>query len=636
MARPLSYLLITFLLLLAISSFASNHDPDSLLNRHDSILINFFNHSTDSLAAGNIHYIYSARLSGFQRYDPLYAGDRFCATLGNVGLAYRNLFFRPEMNDGFSFGMNAFDFYTFRPENTRYYQTNLPVTYLYYANGAKKEQLFRVIHSQTIAKIITLGVDLFVINAPGRYNRQKSDDKSFVATGQYYTKNKRYGVIANYILNKFIVYENGGIMNDTIFEQNLETDRRVIDVNLMTAQNLVKESGVFVNQYFYLSRDKSVPDSLNQKRNVFHAGRIAYTFNYRKQIQVYSDEEPRASFYMPYDTIIDTIQTYDSVWSDRFENTFSWSNMRLNEIASEKIIYLNLSLKHQIARMTPDSVRLSFIQLIPFAELIIRPIKGMKISFNGNYTIGDFNNNGYQMIGGIAYDFHFKGKDFGTLSLETSQTLQVPGYFYQKYTSNYFRWTNDFRQQLFQFAGLRFDYKGLAAGVNYHIIKDFVYLNNEARPEQADGSINIISAFLIKDFRWRVWNLDVNLLYQHVSDQDIVRLPDFLAKVSCYPTFSLFKNAAILQPGIDLFYNTSYYADDWMPATRHFYLQNEKEVGNYIYMDLFVNIMIKRFRFFIEYHHLNSLWSENRYYMPPHYPMQDGALKFGIAWAFYD
>jgi hypothetical protein len=73
-----------------------------------------------------------------------------------------------------------------------------------------------------------------------------------------------------------------------------------------------------------------------------------------------------------------------------------------------------------------------------------------------------------------------------------------------------------------------------------------------------------------------------------------------------------------------------------MPASRMFYLQDEKKIGNYVYIDAFINLMVKRFRIYVKYQHLNSLWTQPRYYMVPHYPMQEAAFKFGMSWSFYD
>jgi hypothetical protein len=73
-----------------------------------------------------------------------------------------------------------------------------------------------------------------------------------------------------------------------------------------------------------------------------------------------------------------------------------------------------------------------------------------------------------------------------------------------------------------------------------------------------------------------------------------------------------------------------------MPALRSFYWQQEKKTGNYYYLDVFINLMIKRFRIFVKYDNLSAFWSKSRYYMVPHYPSQDAAFKWGLSWTFYD
>ena len=91
-----------------------------------------------------------------------------------------------------------------------------------------------------------------------------------------------------------------------------------------------------------------------------------------------------------------------------------------------------------------------------------------------------------------------------------------------------------------------------------------------------------------------------------------------------------------MQPGVSLFYNTSYYADNYMPALRMFYTQNNKRIGDYLYADVFVNLQIKRANVFIKYQHFNAGWKDYSFYMMPHYPQQSGALKVGMIWRFYD
>jgi hypothetical protein len=609
---------------------------DSLLHIHDTTTIVYFYHRTDSLAMGKFYTVDNDRVTGFQRYNLLDQRGRFSASSSNIGLPYKNLVFQPVLSDGFFTGMESFDAYMYTSENTRYYRHLIPVTYLQYANGPEKEQLLRVIHSHTIKRMVTIGVDFNLINSPGHYVNQKSDDKAVVFTGQYYTKNLRFGTIANYRHNKFVARENGGIVNDTIFEENLETDTRLFDVNLSTAQNLVKESGFMANSYFYLSGKPELNDSTMTRPPTFHAGRIDYTFNYTREIQIYTDQDPLADFYKPFDAVLDSSETYDSLLINSYENRFSWSNLRMGDSIAKKYLLVTFAIASKRTTISDSVSENSFGNWIPEASMVIRPYRTLAIQLNGKYILGDFNNTGFELKGLANQHYQTKKGRSGDISFSFLTTSQEAGYFLTHFRSNYFRWDTSFSNQIIQEATFGLRYQGLKAKLEYQFISDYVYLNQQAHPAQYKGSVNLIRFDLSDEFRYKVWGFDARLVYTMNSNKDIIRVPDFLARVSIYPTLSLFKNAAVLQPGVDIMYNTAYYASAYMPALRMFYLQDEKKIGNYAYIDVFINLMVKRFRFFVKYQHLNSLWSKNKYYMVPHYPMQEGVFKFGLSWSFYD
>jgi hypothetical protein len=638
-----SYGPILFLLmLLLLVSPAKAQKLDSLLHIHDTTSIAYFTNNLDSLTLKNYHTVPGTRITGFQRYNPLYRGDNFYASFSNTGLAHEKMFFRPELSTGFYTGMTSFDVYTFRDFNTRYYRTLIPVTYLGYDNGPEKEQLFRVIHNQNIKDIVTIGVDFYLINSPGNYDNQKSDDKSVTFTGQYYTKDMRFGMLANYRANKFIARENGGIENDTIFEQGNESDTRLINVNLTTAQNLIREQGVKANAYFFLSKDKMEKDSSGlypggrEKPPLFHAGRISYDFNYTWQSQIYSDQDPLDEFYQNWRPVLDSNESYDSLNIKTYGNKFSWSNLRMSENPDRKPFMIMFFIKNQNSLVRDSISSRSFSTWTPGASVIIRPYRTLAIRGDGTYSFGDYNNTGFMLKGSANQQIKFKNSDTATVSFTFLTTLQEAGYFLNSFKSNYFRWDTSFAMQKFVQAYLQFNYKEHKAKLEYDLISDYVYLNQEARPAQFSGTIHLITASVQEEVRWKKWGIDVNLLYQYVSDKSVMRLPDFTASLSIFPTLPLFKNACVLQPGIDMFYNTAYYANAYMPASRMFYLQDEKKIGNYVYIDAFINLMVKRFRIYIKYQHLNSLWTQPRYYMVPHYPMQEAAFKFGMSWSFYD
>lgn len=609
---------------------------DSLLRIHDTTTIVYFQHHTDSLALQNYHTIRSTRVTGFQRYNPVNSADRFYASFANVGHAHQNLVFGRDPENAFHTGMHAFDLYTFTNPNTRYYRHLIPVTYLAYTSGAKKEQWFRVVHSHAITRNFNLGVDFNLINSPGRYANSKSDDKSVVFTGQYFSRNLRYGAIANYRYNKFVVMENGGIASDSIFENSLESDPSFVDVNLTTARNMLKESGVYANGFFYLSGGQAESDSSAVQTPTFHAGRIAYDFSFQRQAQLYTDSDPLAPFYEPFGPVLDSSRTFDSLMIHSFENRFSWSNLRMGENPSDKHVYVLFGIKNQNTVYQDSVVKKSFSTWVPEAALVIRPYRTLAIDLGGTFSIGDFNNTGFLLRGTARQEFRLKNGRQGDASFTFMTTTHQAGFFYQFFRSNYFRWDTAFNLQKDMRAGLEVRFNELKFNVDYLLAGDLVYLDREARPAQQSSAVSVLKASLSNEFRWKKWGIDASLVYQAVSDKDIIRVPEFMARVSIFPTLPLFGNAAIFQPGIDLFYNTAYYAMAYMPALRMFYLQDEKKIGNYIYADVFVNLMVKRFRIFAKYEHINALWSQPVYYMVPHYPSQPATFKFGMSWSFYD
>ena len=88
--------------------------------------------------------------------------------------------------------------------------------------------------------------------------------------------------------------------------------------------------------------------------------------------------------------------------------------------------------------------------------------------------------------------------------------------------------------------------------------------------------------------------------------------------------------------GVDCRYNTAYYANAYMPTTGQFHLQNTTLVGNYPLMNVYLNLHLKQFRFFVMYYNLSQTFMTPTYYSVPHYPLNPGMIKCGLSWNFYD
>ena len=95
------------------------------------------------------------------------------------------------------------------------------------------------------------------------------------------------------------------------------------------------------------------------------------------------------------------------------------------------------------------------------------------------------------------------------------------------------------------------------------------------------------------------------------------------------------------QLGVDVTYHTLYHPYAYMPATGRFYRQTHTEAGNYPFVNAFLNIKLKRTRFFLMFDHLNYGMMKNpetmyNYELVTLYPLTTRRFTFGLAWTFYN
>ena len=207
--------LLTFLpLVLPFLSLSQVTSPDSAKPVIDSIRVTYFLNNVDREGPLKVYPLDTA-ITGFQNYDLLTQNSRLYATLGNIGSAYRNLF--PPLavgGGGFDFGTHTFDQYLYLNDSVRYYRVVKTYTELEYVQGAKKELNFIARFSRNIYRGLNLGFDFHTSVSPGAYQRQKTNLINFALTAEFFSKTKRYGVIACFVANRIKNQENGGIKYD--------------------------------------------------------------------------------------------------------------------------------------------------------------------------------------------------------------------------------------------------------------------------------------------------------------------------------------------------------------------------------------------------------------------------------------
>ncbi len=616
------------------------HITDSLLQKPDSL----FHSLIFPLDSSKVYYFQNdfetkgpdflkeidTLITGVQQYDPIHVPGKYYATPGNIGMAHKSMVYKPRISSGFDWGIHTFDEYMFHNDSLNYYWVGKPFTHLFYVMGTKKEQNLLVDHSQNIASWFNLGLKFKYINSPGYYTNQKSDDKNFALKTRFQTKNYRYMVLATYIHNKLLDQENGGIRNDSIFENNTEPTRKNIPVNLSNASNKIKDDTYYIKQLFSISkrhRFKLNDTTVVSDAHKINPGTVSWSFLYSKTTNLFQQTDTASNSFFA-ETSYPTKPTYDSVLIKKFENQVAWTN---SDNARYQLLTFTFALKHIYSELYVDSVTSYYHQLIPSAKIAFTISDKFQLEGHGDYVSGSTFSGDFNLLGRLYY----KTK-LGTVIFTSNSARQDPGRFYDFYKSNHFNWENNFKKQFFLVNSFEYILKNFHAGASIMALGNFIYFDTLALPAQLTATMSVLNISLRKLINIKRWSFDIKGVYQKASNTHALRVPELIGDLSVYYTKDLFKKAAIIQTGVNVLYNTSYYGYAYMPATKSFYIQNKKEVGNYFYTNLFFNLQIKRTRLFLMYHNLGFLLKDFSYYTVPSYPMQDGGFRFGVSWMFYD
>ncbi len=268
---------------------------------------------------------------------------------------------------------------------------------------------------------------------------------------------------------------------------------------------------------------------------------------------------------------------------------------------------------------------------------------GAKLYFQG-YKAGDMEINGE--ISSLYPVF----KDTAGVYAKGKIQLHSASYLQEHYYSNHFIWNNDFNQEkIVQLeAGLRIPTKRFKLSWESKTWTDYLYWNEDAVPDQASQVISAFQITLLKHFKAGAFNSNNSLAYQYSSDQSIYPVPEFTGYSSNYFNFYLAQKVLQVQLGFDVRYHTKYYTPAFMPATGQFYVQNDKKYGDYPYVDLFMNLHLKRARIFIKIDHVNQFIQNQAYkwdnsfnynsdfFLTKGYPHELTRIKWGVSWNFYN
>lgn len=584
------------------------------------------------------------------------------ATTGNQASVGKNMIYMQSDPMSDFFFRDAKQFWIEDINTTRFFNTRIPMTEVRYNTGGGREvaqDWLRGTFSGNINKRAQIGGNLSYPYSKGSYEYQAAKGLNWGISGSYMGDRYEFQGAANTynMLNK----ENGGITDDLYITDPAQLQGGVskinpksIPTNLDNSHSRVAGKQIYLNHRYkvgYWHEEKDENDSV-VSREYIPVSSFIWTMDYKSSRHRFtnsnaSDEDFWENHYISTDATVDKTE-YSS-----FKNTFGISLLEGFNKYAKAGLGAFVTYETRTYRQTVDTLAISGDErpsgLTPYpfesrmkekekenllyvgAQLIKQ--QGHLLNYNATVSIG--------LVGPASGEIKADGEVSTRIKL-LGDTVTIKGYGHfsntsapylmNNYISNHFAWQNDFgKTRRLRFGGiLDLPHTDTHLNIGAENVQNLIYFGQDMLPTQSGGSVQVFSAQLQQNLRWRALNWENTVIYQTSSDDAVIPLPKFAVYSNLYLQFRV---ASVLQVqlGVDANYYSKYYAPGYQPATMTFYNQREIKCGNYPFMNAYANFKLSRTRFYVLYSHVNQgKIGDDNYFSIPHYPLNPKRFQMGV------
>lgn len=573
-------------------------------------------------------------LTFYQVYEPIFQKSISSTFTGNNGGAYiSNDFFKRTYNSDFYFA-HSFDAYMITPSQIQYFNTTTPYSLLDYSQSenrmTKNETRFNVFLSQNVTKKLNFELIYNQTRSQGHYINQENRFHTIALVSSYNSDN--FISHSNIIFNRLQGRENGGIDPGQPFSITKTED---LTTQIEDAANKVQNNNIYTANEYRLGKTIEADSTNNMVKSFIPRVGFIYEFELSGNKRKFTKDNPKNFFSNIYS---DSLRTNDSTKYTRLTNIFQ---IKFYEAPDRKYTFGkrayigNDQLWYSFSKATgyyPRKQSNTFVG----GGLFRNEGKFWQWEADGRIYLTGYRAGQTELNGFINKPLRIR-RDTTSLRIEGSLKSLVPEYYDNYFYSNHFEWINHFNNinEMKIQATIHSQQYKTTVGANYSLIGNYIYNNESALPTQAGSELLVLSAFINKDFESDHWVVRTQLLTQKTSSTNYIHLPSLAGFISInYRT--LWSKVMHFQVGVDTRYNTAFYADAYDPATARFYLQSKQLIGNYPFIDLHVNLKLKRTRFFFILMNAGSGLVGNNYFVAPDYPYYRRTFRIGVAWSFYN
>lgn len=564
-------------------------------------------------------------------FQAWYQKSRIFQDLGNIASPGRSLVFSPNKEIGFIGSVNPYEAYFMNRSGVKYFNTTAPITEIFYAQGTKELLFLKATHAQNILPRWSAALDYQRITSEGFLLRQKTSMYNVQLNTRYYSKDKRYELLAFAIWNKGYNQENGGISNDSAYEA-LTGANKSVNVWLNNSQNDYHQRSLFVKQYYKFGS----PVTLIQQEDTLYdyqsKAQISHTIRTEEYSSIFSNTGDTLNRLFNNQFIGNTANnTYDSVYHGLVENKV---NVQLFATSDKQFRrYINIGAAHQAIVVGQPLFVKNYQNVLVDAQVewIKHQPKTFSYWLDGGYDVAGFNQGDYKLSGLIRYKTN-------KLSFFVGAGLQRyhPEFTYYRFTTNQFIWDNNLKSTDVVSQRVVINSNTLRNNfylvLNHYNVTNYMFLNSSMVPVQNKNTVSVFHAEFSKTFQLGKFFFKHHLHLQH-SNSTAIPLPTIGGMIRYYFQTNFYGSK--LQVGFDAFYNSSFYGMEWNPASRLFFLQSQVKIGNYPIIDPFISMQIKRAVLFAKFEHANQNLINSGFYNTPHYPISLQSFRMGVRWRMY-
>ncbi len=602
--------------------------------------------------------------------------------LGNPGSPVNNLMFAPEYRVGPTLGYHINDPYRFNPDSLNYYNTNRAYSVFSYQTAGRQEHIASILHTQNIKPNWNFAVEYRKINSPGYYKVQRNNHDNFSLTTTYKSLNKHYMLRAAMVYNKEQHDENGGILYDSVLLDPNYNDRRTLNTayesNYSTTRSAVSNvqrdfTVMLQHSYVWGPTDTFFDEEDTADYTYSLTPRFSITHNttISTEQHAYKDYAPDSMRYVTlfartfanngngyYAPGIDSVYTRQKwVWADNkilFNGFIGKPGKQLLFSAGAGIRY-DQFISDPVVRPIPDtpfsesgydrkSLASSYIEGQVKKEALAAGTWEYGAALH-LFTSGEYAGN-FAMNAAIGKKL---GKILGSFVAGVRQQVGSPPYSYSNYENLFTNTSFSFSREGIStvYATIESPRFRLSGGARAHVVSNYIYLAENGLPAQYTVPFTIPQVWLRKVFRVGSFYLDNELVYQVVSDNTPVNVPQVMGRNQFSFEKALFKNALKIATGVECRYNTSYNPAGYTALFNRFFYQATTTISNTPELCVFVNFRIKRFRAFIVGDNLQQQFAKNAVLYTgspvisrttgastiPVYAAPNTMIRFGFSWA---